>query len=275
MGPERDGPSEEDCLPGSHPDEQVVSVAEEVRDVEVSGRDVTWSQRRHRARRWELMLLRGTRLHLVARSDRPPHPDFGRDAEGRPVLTYRACAGSRCRLRQLGAAGANRVLRGPAVGACTPVRAARDRSVVVVTLLGLRCPPRLRGVWSHHDGTAWTRMPTSGLATGDLDVLGSRVAWAERRGDVVRLRSSSKDGRPSTIYENSSSAKGLRSTIGSIQLSPFGIMFSIGVGAHGALLSHFWGLPGCGEGCASMWAAWRCLSSPSEPARCGSPVGPS
>ena len=164
-------------------------VAERLEDVDAAGPVVVWSQRERADGPWELLVRRGRVKRLLVRSAAPLEPDLGRDPRGRLLVSYRSCRNGTCVVRARRIHGD--AIETPALprrGGCRAGWYSLSTEVRAVVLAGTRCAVADRGLWVQPPGGRWRRVPTTGLTVGDVDTLGDRVAWVERRGPVSRLR---------------------------------------------------------------------------------------
>lgn len=198
-----------------------IANASRVEDVDAAGGVVVWSAR-DASGPWQLLMsaVRGPRL--LTRSTRRLAPDLGRDVHGRLLVSYRSCAAGRCafRLRRLPGADRSEAMPAPNRPGCVAGAAASATGVTAVALRGERCNVGDRGIWTRRPGGRWRRIPSSGLATEELDALGGRVVWIDRRGTFSRVRVADGRDRPTTLFST-------EQPISSVRLTAAGAMWAV------------------------------------------------
>lgn len=248
------------------PDGKPLVSGDEIGDVDAGGDAVVWTSRPVRTRRWWLVARVAGTDRVLSRSAQDPAPDLGRAADGRLVLTYRACSAATCRLRQRDLHGdGSALLASPRRDGCGVAGGARSATLIAVVLTGARCRVADRGVWVRPTGARWRRVRSSGLATSEIDVLGPRVAWVERRGPIERIRALA-DGPPWTVAQVPVAGRGVRA-VGGLRVVARGLVWAQqpGPSDEARIMSYNWASRTCarhatvpvGPHDGARFAPWR------------------
>jgi hypothetical protein len=206
--------------------QEIVVVATAVEDLDTGPGVLVWSERPAPGRDWLLLEQRDSRTRLLARSTGQMQPDVGRSWDGALLVTYRTCHRATCAIRQQRIPGGRSTpLTVPQRPGCSAGFPARSTHIEAVILSGARCAARDRGVWRRSRTGPWRRIATTALATGELDALGGRIAWVERRGEILRVRTLRDDQPPVTVYENTVRFVRARASLRSLRVVAGGLLW--------------------------------------------------
>lgn len=211
----------------------LLTTRDEIDDVDAGAGVMVWSQKTGGSRPWSLLARAHGRTILIASSDASTAPDLGRDRAGTVVLTYRECVGRRCATRLYSMRTHHTMtLHTPHVDGCAAMRAASHVEVQAFLLRGRRCPARGRGVWTKATGRLWRHVAGTAQASGDLDAFDDSVAWVERRGPLVAVRTMTVGNAPRTIFEDATGLSDAPSRVTAVRLVRGGVYWAATASDH-------------------------------------------